>query len=398
MSPDHSRAALKHVMFAFAIAQVFAGLLGAQDECRLPVAKGDRVEVHFGSEVRTTGSLSCHPNLPMAAVGLRGGYIRIFDVTTGEGLALWHANVSPGSSLVYSPDGGLLLSTTADGDARVWDSRSGRELETLAVSRRGDPHGAVIRLEFSPDGSRLMSDDRGYGITLWDTESWTRIAGFGGGQVMAGSLAWSSDSELFAMVDLKGEAFVWSTQSGELRSGPMVQGHVGSHVAFQPGGHLLAVACEDLMVRVWDLETEQVLMDLEQPHLSRGSYHLAVEFSPDGRRLLVSHGAGYVSCWEVATWERAWGKDYWAAGFGRFPVRYVADGTQILVEGNLGMGQLLITPSLHYSGTPSVAGGVSLRIGDSTGSLARYRSVLFDPQQVRLAAGGEELGRPPLDH
>jgi WD40 repeat protein len=64
--------------------------------------------------------------------------------------------------VAFSPDDTLIVSGGADGRVTLWDSRSGQSVAVLVGHA-----GPVVRLEFSADGSTLLSqDDRGI-VLLW---------------------------------------------------------------------------------------------------------------------------------------------------------------------------------------------------------------------------------------
>jgi WD40 repeat protein len=68
-------------------------------------------------------------------------------------------------------------------------------------------------------------------------------------------------------------------------------------VAFSPGGQLLAIACRDHTVRLWDLPSRQELFTLT----GHAGIVDAVAFSPDGRTLATSGSDRLVKLWNVAT-------------------------------------------------------------------------------------------------
>ena len=73
--------------------------------------------------------------------------------------------------VVFSPDGKLLVTTSNDGTARVWDASKGEPITTLRGHKK-----EVVAAAFSPHGSRLVTASldgtaRIYVTGKWDEQS-----------------------------------------------------------------------------------------------------------------------------------------------------------------------------------------------------------------------------------
>ena len=104
-----------------------------------------------------------------------GEEIRLWDAHTGEHLKTLKGHKDVVSSVVFSPDGNLIVSGdwydwdeylssgTWSGEIRVWDAHTGEHIKTL----RGHT-GGVSSLVFSTDGKILASGKTDGTILLWD--------------------------------------------------------------------------------------------------------------------------------------------------------------------------------------------------------------------------------------
>jgi dipeptidyl aminopeptidase/acylaminoacyl peptidase len=90
------------------------------------------------------------------------GTARLWDVASGESLAVLRGHDGVVAAVAFSPDGRRLATASWDGTARLWDFASGKPLAVL----RG--HTAqVAGVAFSPDGSRLATASNDGTARLW---------------------------------------------------------------------------------------------------------------------------------------------------------------------------------------------------------------------------------------
>jgi WD40 repeat protein len=75
-------------------------------------------------------------------------------------------------------------------------------------------------------------------------------------------------------------------------------------LSFSPDGKQLAVAGEDGMVQVWDVDSGKELARLQghQPKLFMQGVFCAVAWSPDGKRLMSASPDRTFLLWDTATW------------------------------------------------------------------------------------------------
>ena len=123
------------------------------------------------------------------------------------------------------------------------------------------------------------------------------------------SCACSNDGRLLASGSEDGTARVWDATTGDLvrvleghgkRTGFQQRGGFGalvSAVAFSPDGASLATGCRDNLVRVFDLGTGKIQLQLK----GHGAYVSSVEFNVDGGRLVSGSYDETAVVWNAVT-------------------------------------------------------------------------------------------------
>src|SRR5439155_4190663 len=67
------------------------------------------------------------------------------------------------SSVVFSPDGETFASAAWDGTVQIWQSPSGRHLQTLQASRS-----RICAIAFSPDGRKIAAAIADDDLQVWE--------------------------------------------------------------------------------------------------------------------------------------------------------------------------------------------------------------------------------------
>ncbi|OUL34959.1 hypothetical protein BV372_12695 [Nostoc sp. T09] len=113
-------------------------------------------------------TLQWSPNGKYVAFGCEGytnASIYVWNFETHS--QLLHCNNHLGSvkCVVWSPNGYLLASTSNDSTIRIWDTRTGKELEKFSCLDAG---AYAVRVAWSPDGAFLASSHLNDYFYLWD--------------------------------------------------------------------------------------------------------------------------------------------------------------------------------------------------------------------------------------
>jgi len=206
-------------------------------------------------------------------------------------LSWTHISSIPGTAdlLTLSPDGRLLAYATG-AEITLWKLE---ESDVLLLSGHRD---VVTALAFSPDGKLLLSSSADNTARLWDPATGELLHILTGHRDDILWATFSPEGDLLALASEDGTASLWSV-TGE-RVG-VLEGHTGTvwGLTFLEGGSKLATLSEDGTTRVWEVATGNLLGVVEAPPRS-GKF----AFTPDGRFLLLPTAAG-LEVWDVEAGE-----------------------------------------------------------------------------------------------
>ncbi len=179
---------------------------------------------------------------------------RLWDVKTGAELQTWSQHTGPLYCLSVSADGRTLVTGAQDNTLRIWDVPLSHPVRRLTA-----PSAAILDMAYSADGKSLVCGSADKLVRLFDVSSNTSatidivptVRSHHADSVHA--VAYRNDGACFASADHSGRITIWSPDI-DLPLGHL-SGHSGliSQLAFHPNNQQLISAGDDGLVRVWQL-------------------------------------------------------------------------------------------------------------------------------------------------
>jgi WD40 repeat protein len=304
------------------------------------------------------------------------GVIRIWDSATDQQL-LSFPGFGPLNDAAFSPDGKSIVIANNDGDARILNARTGKLTGVLTPSGGGSY--AVSSAAFSPDGRLIVTTYADGTARIWDTRTAKQV-----GLTLyvdlgtpLQSAAFSPNGKLVVIASSGASARIYDVRTGAPLG--MVHRSIGlDGAAFSPDGKLVVVASGDGSATIWDARTDQLVRTLIPPGYLYVIFRAA--FSPDGRQVVTASSDGVARIWDVASGRLV--RTFGAAGHDSFQTAAFSPDGKSIVTASAG-GQIRVWDAA--SGRP-----VALLTSPEAGS-NRLTSAALSPDGT-LAVTGSQFG------
>ncbi|MDX1927076.1 MAG: protein kinase [Pirellulaceae bacterium] len=218
-----------------------------------------------------------------------------WDGRSEEWMATGHAGMTPKSLLgAVLTDNDSNLLTYGGRGARLWGMSDGKELMSFL------PSPSILSLCFDSSGTYLASASDDGTALIWDVAKQASIQKLLGGHSGAiRDLVFSIDNQSVITSGKDGRIVLWNVASGTPTTFGLIQKPtvIGNSLRLTPDGKVLAVACDDNLIRLYDSTT------LKQTNELRG--HVAavncLAFSFDGRWLVSGSQDQTIRLWSNST-------------------------------------------------------------------------------------------------
>lgn len=239
-------------------------------------------------------------------IAFQGDEARVFDMSNSEPVTppLQHGGLVEGEARGFSPDGGRVVTGSADTTARIWDAYTGEQL-TPPLRHPAK----VVGAKFSPDGLRVATVSQDRMVRIWDAftgrplvERFRIPPGFGRAQ-------FSADGQRIVMAPLEVEEIAedrrlrsrppigWDIRPGQMFGAMFHHREQIESVEFSPNGELILTASRDGAAMVWNAISGAALF----PPIEHELRIVMARFSPDGKRFATASADRTARIWDTAT-------------------------------------------------------------------------------------------------
>ena len=184
------------------------------------------------------------------------------------------------NSITFSPDNHYILTSWNDGEARVWDIKTGKVVKILA---QAPVDVAISSVGFSPDDKIAFTANRN-NVVIWDVATWTErqvlnLTSDGSEGVEATFI--NGGQQIFTG-EIDG-ARLWDVSTGKLLyyfPGEIDRGN-GQHFQHSPDGSYLFLKDQypATQTSLWNVQTRSRIRTFDDPRAA---------FSPDNKSLIAS--------------------------------------------------------------------------------------------------------------
>ncbi|XP_062232071.1 small ribosomal subunit protein RACK1z-like [Phragmites australis] len=239
-----------------------------------------------------------------ALSGSWDGELRLWDLSTGLTTRRFVGHDKDVISVAFSVDNRQIVSASRDKTIKLWNTLGECKYTIGGEHGGGEGHnGWVSCVRFSPNTllPTIVSGSWDRTVKVWNLTNCklrSTLTGHGG---YVNAVAVSPDGSLCASGGKDGVTLLWDLVEGK-RLYSLDAGSIIHSLCFSPNRYWLCAATQD-SVKIWDLESKQVVQDLKPDiQISKNQilYCTSLSWSADGSTLYTGYTDGSIRVWKIS--------------------------------------------------------------------------------------------------
>jgi len=182
----------------------------------------------------------------LAAATSHGAEVALIDAKTATIVRRWPAHRPRADGVRFSHDSSRLVTTGADGAARLWD-RQGRPLHALT----GHSNPTVLAATFSPDDAFIATSDAGGGVWIWSADTGGLTHALTPHDDSVPALAYVGDGGTLVSASTDGTLRFWDTATGRLNRTIAGDENLYGPLLVTPDSKRIIMTSTDGATRIW---------------------------------------------------------------------------------------------------------------------------------------------------
>jgi WD40 repeat protein/serine/threonine protein kinase len=257
---------------------------GVEKDDFLGAAQHTRLLLTLQGHAKTIWSARFSPDSQRIVTASEDATARVWDGVSGKLLATLQGGGAAVRDAQFSADGQCIVTVSQNAAAtQVWDAGTGKALATLTG------HAA----KFSPDGRRIVTVSQNT-AHVWESASGRLLNTLESHAGAVTSALFSADARRIVTTADDQTARVWDSASARLLTTLQGREYKISSARFSPDGLRIVTACSDKTTRLWDSSTGMLVATLD----GHAGLVANAQFSPDGQRV-ITEGDGTPQVWEL---------------------------------------------------------------------------------------------------
>lgn len=203
----------------------------------------------------------------------------------------------------FSPDNQKILTVSHDKSAKIWESRTGKQL--LELKGHDD---LIYDGYFFSDGKKILTISADKTVRIWNAISGDMLLKIDDVEANKNSAVLSPDGNWLITLSTEGDARVWRLPKGELRY--IIKHDVGKidNINFSPDSKNLVTISQYNAPQIWDINTGKVILRVKEnfPY-SPGEFQVGISskrrvfYFPDGKKIIAFTRKGMHKVWDAKT-------------------------------------------------------------------------------------------------